>query len=116
MSATKDVFDRAKRVYESATASYWAQRDIGGIVPLDMSLAADAEEHAKGVRFKCETPAARIVMGAWQKAKAELDAASNDIRREAGDATCPVCPRREGLVSIPAREPLPDTRLPPEAR
>ena len=114
MSGTREVFDRAKRVYESATASYWAQRDNGGIAPLDMSLAEDAEEHAKGVRFKCTTPAARIVLGSWQKAKAELDAASNDIRREAGDLECPVCPVRNVRVPVPPR-PTVDRRLPPEA-
>lgn len=114
MSGIREVFDRAKRVYEAATASYWAQRDTGGIVPLDMSLAEDAEEHAKGVRFKCTTPAARIVLGAWQKAKAELDAAAQTLRREAGDDECPVCPQRKGLVSIPPRGHEPDRRLPPE--
>ncbi len=115
MSATREVFDRAKRVYESATASYWVQRDNGGIAPLDMSLSEDAEEHAKGVRFKCTTPAARIVLGAWQKAKSELDAASNNLRREAGDDECPTCPVRNVRVPIPAREPTQDRRLPPEA-
>lgn len=116
MNAAQEVFDRAKRVYESATASYWAQRDGGGIVPLDMSLAEDAEEHAKGVRFKCVTPAARIILGAWQKAKAELDAAQNELRRQAGDTECPVCPVRKGLWSVPDREPSPDKRLPPGDR
>jgi hypothetical protein len=115
MRATREVFDRAKRVYESATASYWVQRDNGGIAPLDMSLSEDAEEHAKGVRFKCTTPAARIVLGAWQKAKAELDAASDAIRLEAGDNECRVCPVGKGLRSIPPRDPEPDRRLPREA-
>lgn len=114
MSATREVFDRAKRVYESATASYWVQRDNGGIAPLDMALAEDAEEHSKGVRFKCTTPAARIVLGAWQKAKAELDAASNDLRREAGDNECSVCPVRNVRVPLPPRPAPPDRRLPPE--
>ena len=114
MSGTQEFFDRAKRVYESATASYWVQRDNGGIAPLDMSLSEDAEEHAKGVRFKCTTPAARIVLGAWQKAKAELDAASNDLRREAGDNECPVCPVRNIRVPLPRPGPSTDRRLPPE--
>lgn len=114
MSAKREVFDRAKRVYESATASYWAQRDTGGIVALDMSLAEDAEEHSKGVRFKCTTPAARIILGAWQKAKAELDAAAYDLQREAGNAECPTCPRKKPERALSA-VPMPDTRLPPEA-
>jgi len=115
MSGTREVFDRAKRVYESATAAYWAQRDNGGIVALDLSLSEDAEEHSKGVRFKCTTPAARVVLGAWQKAKAELDAASTDLRREAGDNECPVCPVRNVRVPLPPSHPMQDRRLPPEA-
>lgn len=109
---SREVFEKAKRAYDSATRSYWAQRDSGGIVPLDMDTAEDAEESYKGVKFKCVTPAAQIVLGAWQKCKAELDAAAADIQRQAGDMECPVCPRKKGDGLLPPPEQ--DSRLPPE--
>lgn len=114
---SNDVLAAARRAYDIATASWNEQRRIGGIARLDRDIPEDSDELSKGARYKCTTPAAAMVMGVWEKCKAELDAAAANRRRDLGDESCPTCPEKDSLARTAERIMAlaePDKRLPPE--
>lgn len=94
MTPAEEVLQESKRAYRFATDNYWRERESGGIIALDRSIPADDEDWKAGKRFKTTTPEAAAVMGRWQKAKAELDAAAFNAGHQRNSA--------------------PDRRLPPE--
>lgn len=103
MSIATDNLSVAREAYRIATDAYHRQRDAGGIVELDRTDPRDEENLRTGQRWKCVTPAGRMALGHWQKAKAELDAAAESVKREAPN------------FNEPHRAPpVPDRRLPPE--
>ena len=115
-TSAQEVLQAARVKYDRATASYWQQRDNGGITELDPLDPDESDDIAAGAKFKARTPAGATVLGAWQRCKAELDAAAANLRRERGDRSCPVCPgEHDGLRAVPA-DPVvaEDRRLPPE--
>lgn len=112
-----EVLQEARRKYDIATAAWFKYRDLGEIALIDPGLQEESDEIAKGRKYKCTSPAASMAMGVWQRRKAELDAAANNVRRERGDLSCPTCAKDEAGVIPPAREPargVADRRLPVE--
>jgi hypothetical protein len=105
-----DVMQAARRAYDIATRGWHEQRANGGIERLDPSIPEDSDELSKGAKYKATTPAAKTVLGVWQKCKAELDAAAANHRRSLGDESCPTCPKKDEKWIAPE----PDRRLPPE--
>lgn len=107
MSSAEENLQEAKRLYEVALRSYRHQREIGGIVPLDPTIKAEADEIAKGCKFRCATPAGSTTMALWQRRKAELDHAAQIAQREAGDTSCGVCDRTQArMARLPTAEQL----------
>jgi hypothetical protein len=112
MTWAEEDLRRAKSAYDAAVNRWYAARDAGDLVSEE-----DEYERSAGVRWKAVTPKGKVVLSAFQVAKANLDHYANRVRREAGDERCPEC---EG-ISVPARKGRPelalveqDRRLPPE--
>jgi len=94
MTPAQEVLTDAQKAYDIATTAWYRERDAGGIVKLDPNVQADSDEIHRGARYKTTTPAGAMVLGVWQKCKAELDAAAAN---------------RKGELAL-----RPDSRLPPE--
>src|SRR4051812_7866917 len=98
---------RCRAVYEAAVSSWYRARSEGHLVE-----ETDSHERSAGVRWKAADSEGRVALAAFQLAKSNLDHIAERVRREAGDESCPSCPRnpepRDGGVY------LPDQRLPPE--
>lgn len=112
-----EVLQEARTRYDRATAAYMVERRSGGIIELDPLDPDDSDDIAAGAKWKARTPVAGTVMAAWQRCKAELDAAASNVRRERGDLTCPTCPGRVPMGAPPSEAPpqgVADRRLPPE--
>ncbi len=113
MSVATEVLYQVRRRYDIATAKYWEQRRNGGIRELDPDDPDESDALAAGAKFRPTTPAAAVVLGVWQRCKAELDAAAANLAREQGKTDCPVCDRAVPMGEQPAQF-EPDPRLPPE--
>lgn len=116
MSAATGILATARRKFEIATAKYWEQRRNGGIRELDPGDPQESDDIAAGAKYKATTPAAAMVLGVWQKCKAELDQAAANDARERGRTECAICPGPRPMGPAPAADegPMPDPRLPPE--
>jgi hypothetical protein len=109
MTSAEEVLHAAKNVYARATEKYFDARRSGDIV--------EDPDPTSGRRWMPATPRGGMILGIWQKAKAELDAAADNRRRELGQAACSTCDHTEARMSrLPTAEQLADMRLPPEAR
>lgn len=112
-----EVLQQARAKYDRATAAYMVERRNGGITELDPMDPDESDDIAAGAKWKARNPMAATVMAAWQRCKAELDAAAANVRRDRGDKSCPVCKDRVpmGVVEpAPAPKAYVDSRLPPE--
>lgn len=113
-----EVLQQARAKYDRATAAYMVERRNGGITELDPLDPDESDDIAAGAKWKARTPIAATVMSAWQRCKAELDAAAANVRRDRGDKSCPVCKDRVPMGEPPAVEApamgVADRRLPPE--
>ncbi|HVZ89594.1 MAG TPA: hypothetical protein VHG72_21715 [Polyangia bacterium] len=122
MTSYEIVLEAARRKYHIATDAFRAQRELGDITELDPAIPEDSDELAKGVKLKCLTPVARVVMGIWQRNNAELQAAAANVAWERGKKTCPICPAIEAPSGPDPGRHAPavtgstaaDLRLPPE--
>lgn len=112
-----EVLQQARAKYDRATAAYMVERRNGGITELDPMDPDESDDKAAGAKFKARNPVGAAVLGTWQRAKAELDHAAANVRRERGDKSCPVCKDR---VPMGPKEPdaapkaYVDSRLPVE--
>jgi hypothetical protein len=102
MSFAREDLRRAQIAYDAAVRRWYAARDAGGLVQED-----DEHERAAGVRWRAVDAIGRTALGAFQLAKANLDAAASRLQREAGDESCPECDR----VPRPFPGSTPDLRL-----
>jgi hypothetical protein len=112
-----EVLQQARARYDRATAAYMEQRRSGGITELDPLDPDESDDIAAGAKWKARNPIAATVMSAWQRCKAELDAAAANVRRERGDKSCPTCKDRVPMgakETVPAPAGYTDSRLPPE--
>lgn len=110
----QEVLQQARARYDIATRNFRECKRNGDITELDPMDPAESDERAAGARLKARNPVGVTVFGFWQKAKAELDAAANNVRREQGQAGCPTCPGKAPMGEREAPVPMPDSRLPRE--
>jgi len=86
------VMREAILAYENAVTAWHVQRETGGIVP-----APAGHDRDIGVRYVAATFEGGRVLVAFQKARAELNAAVANRRRELGDTTCRPCAGKEAV-------------------
>lgn len=110
----QEVLQQARAKYDRATHAFREQKHNGGITELDPMDPGESDDLAAGARLKARTPVGVTVFGVWQKCKAELDAAANNVRREQGQAGCPTCPGKAPMGEREMPVPMPDSRLPRE--
>lgn len=107
MSSAEENLREAKRLYDVAVRAYWNQREIGGIVALDPAVKAEADEIAKGCKFRPATPAGAVVLALWQRRRAEIEHAAQIAQRELGDESCGTCRHTEArMARLPTAEQL----------
>jgi len=87
------VMREAILAYENAMTAWWLQRESGGIVRVD----SEDPDRVLGVRYKAATIDGGRALMAFQKARAELNAAVANRRRELGDMTCRPCAGKEAV-------------------
>jgi hypothetical protein len=108
---------RCRAIYEAAVTSWHRARSEGHLVE-----ETDSHERYAGVRWKATGPEGRAALSAFQVAKSNLDHAAERVRREAGDESCHVCPKKHALGRMAdfiselaeTKSTEPDRRLPPE--
>jgi hypothetical protein len=103
---------RCRAVYEACVSAWYRARDEGHIVE-----ETDSYERFAGVRWKAVDPEGRTALSAFQVAKSNLDHISGRVRRETGDESCHVCPKRDSLARMEDFIKAigePDSRLPAE--
>ncbi len=75
-TAASNVLREAMAAHDVAAANWHLQRDLGGIVP------AAHDDGDQEVKYRAATPDGARALYAWQRARAELDAAMRVRRRE----------------------------------
>lgn len=91
MSIADENLVAARRAHDRAAQGWRIQCDLGGIRLLNAQDDVEAREIQKGRKYTADSPSGAVALGAWQKAKAELDHMAAVSQRERGDESCVVC-------------------------